>query len=358
MAGPLWGSRIVEFEGIGPAPYAGMLLADMGADVVKIARPAVARGPLIEDTGAAAMDRGKRVVTLDLKAAAGQAAALSLVARADGLIEGLRPGVMERLGLGPAAAQAANGRLAYVRVTGWGQAGPLAETAGHDINYIALTGALHAMGEAGRPPVPPLNLVGDFGGGGMLAALGMLGGLLEAARTGRGPVVDAAMIDGAASQMAFIYAWTATDVWRDRRGDNLLDGAAPFYRCYACACGGFVAVGAIEPQFFRAMMAGVGLDPAEWDQSDRTRWPALAEALAARFATRRRDDWAALFAGTDACVTSVLSLAEAPAHPHVAARGTIAGTPPIPAPAPRFPGAVPPAPRRAATLDEVLAGWA
>ncbi|MCL5778785.1 CoA transferase [Limibaculum sp. FT325] len=358
MAGPLTGTRIVEFEGIGPAPYAGMLLADMGADVVKIARPAVARGPLIADTGAAVMDRGKRVVALDLKAAAGREAALALAARADGLIEGLRPGVMERLGFGPAETQALNPRLAYVRVTGWGQAGPLAQTAGHDINYIALTGALHAMGEPARPPVPPLNLVGDFGGGGMLAALGMLGALIEAGRTGRGPVVDSAMIDGAASQMAFIYAWAASGVWRNRRGDNLLDGAAPFYRCYTCAGGGFVAVGAIEPQFFRAMMQGVGLDPADWDQSDRAAWPRLAEALAARFATRSRDAWAELFAGTDACVTPVLSLGEASRHPHVAARATIAGSPPIPAPAPRFPGTEAPRARREASLAEVLEGWA
>ncbi|MBK0397930.1 CoA transferase [Limibaculum sp. M0105] len=357
MAAPLAGNRIIEFEGIGPAPYAGMLLADMGADVVKIARPSAARGPLIEDTGAAAMDRGKRIVTLDLKADEGRAAALSLAARADGLIEGLRPGVMERLGLGPAEAQAANPRLCYVRVTGWGQGGPLAQTAGHDINYIALTGALHAIGEPERPPVPPLNLVGDFGGGGMLAALGMLGGLIEAARTGRGPVVDAAMVDGAASQMAFIYAWTASGVWRDRRGDNLLDGAAPFYRCYACACGGYVAVGAIEPQFFRAMMEGVGLDPDTWDQAERARWPELAEALAERFATRDRDAWAARFAGSDACVTPVLALGEAAAHPHIADRATIGGIPPMPGPAPRFGDVIASGPPRGVEVGEVLSGW-
>lgn len=336
MPGPLAGIRILEFEAIGPGPYCGMLLADLGAEVLRITRPGAERGPLIADVGGAVLHRGRPALTLDLKAAEDHALARRLIARADGLIEGLRPGAMEKLGLGPAEALALNPRLVYGRVTGWGQEGPLARTAGHDINYIALSGALGAMGSPDAPPFPPLNLVGDFGGGGLWLAFGLLAALIEAGRTGRGQVIDAAMLDGAASQMALIYAWHVTGRWRDQRGANLLDGGAPFYRTYACADGRFVAVGAIEPQFFAALMQGLGLAGEGWDQTDRARWPELAARLAEIFATRPRDDWAALFEGTDACVTPVLGLAEAPAHPHNRARGTFVGPPTQPAPGPRF----------------------
>ena len=361
MSGPLAGVRIVEFESIGPGPYGAMLLADLGAEVLRIARPSAERGGLIADIGGAVLHRGRRAITLDLKAAEDLDLARRLIARADGLIEGLRPGVMEKLGLGPEAALGLNPRLAYGRVTGWGQEGPLARTAGHDINYIALSGALGEMGPADGPPLPPLSLVGDFGGGGLFLAFGMLAALIEAGRTGIGQVVDAAMLDGAASQMALLYAWRAGGTWSDARGTNLLDGSAPFYRCYACADDRFVAVGAIEPQFFAALLAGLGLDGEVWDQNDRACWPRLAECMAEIFATRPRDDWAMLFERTDACVSPVLGMAEAPGHPHNRARGTFAGPPDQPAPGPRFSNH--PAAIRDCATDpdaeraEVLADW-
>jgi alpha-methylacyl-CoA racemase len=341
MAGPLAGIRVVEFEGIGPAPYCGMLLADLGGDLVRVARPHAERGPLIQHAGGEPIDRGRTTVTLDLKSEAGREHALALLDRADALVEGLRPGVMERLGLGPEVVLARNPRLVYGRITGWGQEGPWARTAGHDLDYIALSGALAAMGEPGRPPVPPLNLVGDYGGGGLFAAFGIVSALVHAGRTGEGQVVDAAMIDGAASQMTMIYGMLASGRWSLERGANLLDGGAPFYRCYACSDGHFIAIASIEPQFFRAMMEGVGLDPAAWDQADRSEWPALAEAIAAAVARQTRDHWAAVFEGTDACVAPVLSMAEAPDHPHNRARGTFLDSPTLrgpaqPAPAPRF----------------------
>ena len=340
MPGPLAGIRIVEFESIGPGPYGAMLLADLGAEVLRIARPAVDRGALMEDRGGAVMHRGRRAITLDLKAPDDLDLARRLIGRADGLIEGLRPGVMEKLGLGPDAALALNPGLVYGRITGWGQEGPLARSAGHDINYIALSGVLGTMGPADGPPLPPLNLVGDFGGGGLFLAFGMLAALIEAGRTGQGQVVDAAMLDGAASQMALIYAWRASGVWSDVRGANLLDGGAPFYRCYTCADGRFIAIGAIEPQFFAALMTGLGLAGEGWDQNDRAAWPRLAARLAEVFASRPRDEWAARFEATDACVSPVLGLGEAPRHPHNRARGTFIGTGagPLdqPAPGPRF----------------------
>jgi alpha-methylacyl-CoA racemase len=361
MTGPLAGIRILEFESIGPGPYGAMLLADLGAGVLRIARPGAERGGLIDDIGGAVLHRGRPAITLDLKNPDDHALARRLIARADGLIEGLRPGVMERLGLGPEDAHALNPRLVYGRVTGWGQQGPLARGAGHDINYIALSGALGEMGPLGGPPLPPLNLVGDFGGGGLYLAYGMLAGLIEAGRTGRGQVLDAAMLDGAASQMALLYAWRATGNWRDRPALNLLDGSAPFYRCYTCSDGRFVAVGAIEPQFFAALMEGLGLAAEGWDQEDRARWPALATRIAQVFATRPRDDWAARFEATDACVSPVLPMAEAPDHPHNRARATFGGTPVQPMPGPRFsnhPGGlrdIPTAPD--AGRDAVLADW-
>ncbi|MEM7683399.1 MAG: CaiB/BaiF CoA-transferase family protein [Pseudomonadota bacterium] len=336
MAGPLSGFRIVEFEGIGPAPYCGMLLSDLGADIIRIARPSANRGPLIVHGGDEPIDRGRTLVTLNLKDPADVETALGLLEKADGLIEGLRPGVMERLGLGPDSVHARNPKLVYTRITGWGQEGPWAKTAGHDLTYIALSGALAAMGEPGRPPIPPLNLIGDYGGGGLFAAYGMLAGLLHAQRTGKGQVVDAAMLDGSASQMAMIYGMLAKGRWKLERGANLLDGSAPFYRCYTCADGKYVAVGSIEPQFFKALMDGLGLNAADWDQADRNQWPACADTIAAVLATQTRDHWADLFDGTDACVAPVLTVAEAPHHPHNAARASFIADPYQPAPAPRF----------------------
>ena len=351
--GPLVGLRIVELEAIGPVPLAGMVLADMGCDVVRIRRP----GP--RAPSGSIVDRGRREVTLDLKHQAGRDAALSLVGHADALLEGARPGVMERLGLGPAPCLAANPRLVYGRMTGWGQTGPLAPFAGHDINYIALTGALHAIGTA-QGTVPPLNLVGDYGGGAMVLALGVLAALLSARSSGQGQVVDAAMTDGSAVLMSLFYGFHAAGLWQDRRMANLLDGAAPFYRTYRCADGREVAVGAIEPQFYAALLAGLDLDPAAFPQRDRTCWAGTSKAFAERFATRARDEWAAIFDGTDACVTPVLSLAEAPHHPHNLARktfDTVNGVP-QPMPAPRFsetPGAA--RNSEAADVEAILSRW-
>ncbi len=336
MSGPLTGIRIVEFEGIGPAPYAGMLLSDLGADVVRIARPSVDRGPLIESLGREVADRGRQLVKLDLKDPSDHERALTLVDRADALIEGLRPGVMERLRLGPEECHARNPRLVYCRVTGWGQTGPLARRAGHDINYIALSGALYAMGCPDRPPAPPLNLIGDYGGGGLFAAFGLLAALMHAERTGQGQVVDSAMLDGAASQMSMLYGLFASGHWSDQRGSNLLDGAAPFYRCYACSDGKFIAVGAIEPQFFAAMMEGFGLQGENWDQVDRSQWPAMSARIAEIVAREPRAHWDAVFADTDACVSPVLSMAEAAAHDHNVVRQTFRNGPVQPSPAPRL----------------------
>ncbi|MDI3307916.1 MAG: CaiB/BaiF CoA-transferase family protein [Acetobacteraceae bacterium] len=357
--GPLKGLRILEFAGIGPGPFCGMLLADLGAEVVRLDRKEGPPGTRQDFVG-----RGRRSLALDLKSPAAVQAALRLVEGADALIEGFRPGVMERLGLGPEACLARNPRLVYGRMTGWGQDGPLAQAAGHDINYIALTGALWSIGRPGERPVPPLNLVGDYGGGGMLLALGMLAALLEAKGSGRGQVVDAAMVDGAALLMAPIYAMLARGRWRNERGANMLDGAAPWYDTYECADGRYVAVGPIEPQFFDLMIAKLGLDPARFaGRMEPANWPALKAELAAVFRSRTRDDWAALFEGTDACVAPVLDLHEAPAHPHNKARGTFQQREGAvqPAPAPRFsrtpaePGLPPPL--RGEHTEQVLADW-
>lgn len=357
--GPLKGLRILEFAGIGPGPFCGMLLADLGAEVVRLDRKEGPPGTRQDFVG-----RGRRSLALDLKSPAAVQAALRLVEGADALIEGFRPGVMERLGLGPEACLARNPRLVYGRMTGWGQDGPLAQAAGHDINYIALTGALWSIGRPGEQPVPPLNLVGDYGGGGMLLALGMLAALLEAKGSGRGQVVDAAMVDGAALLMAPIYAMLARGRWRNERGANMLDGAAPWYDTYECADGRYIAVGPIEPQFFDLMIAKLGLDPARFaGRTEPANWPALKAELAAVFRSRTRDDWAALFEGTDACVAPVLDLHEAPAHPHNKARGTFQQREGAvqPAPAPRFsrtpaePGLPPPL--RGEHTEQVLADW-
>jgi alpha-methylacyl-CoA racemase len=332
--GPLAGVRVVEVAGIGPGPFCAMLLADLGAEVLRVERPAA---------GAQAWPtlfaRGRRSVVVDLKHPAGAGVVLDLVAVADALVEGFRPGVAERLGIGPDPCLARNPRLVYGRVTGWGQQGPLARAAGHDIDYIALAGALHPVGPAGGPPVPPLNLVGDFGGGGMLLALGVVAALLEAGRSGRGQVVDAAMVDGAALLTTELHELLAAGLWSDQRGTNLLDGGAPFYGVYQTADGRHLAVGALEPAFWAELLERVGLDDADLPaQLDRDGWPVLRERLAAVFRTRTRDEWCRLLEGTDACVAPVLSLLEAPAHPHNQARGTFVEVGGVvqPAPAPRF----------------------
>jgi len=362
-SGPLAGLKVVELAGIGPGPHAAMVLADLGAEVVRIDRPA---GGL--DLGVAATAdptlRGRRRMAADLKDPAGKEAVLRLVERADVLIEGYRPGVTERLGVGPADCHARNPKLVYARMTGWGQDGPLAQRAGHDINYISLTGLLHAIGRPGERPVPPLNLVGDFGGGSMLLLVGILSALWEAQRSGQGQVVDAAMVDGASILGQMFWGFLAQKLWVDEPGVNLLDGGAPFYDTYTCADGRHVAVGAIEPQFYAALLTGLGLAGAELPgQHDRDRWPALKARFAEVFATRTRDEWAELFAGTDACVTPVLAFGEVAAHPHVAARGTVvepAGVAQA-APAPRFSRTATevPAPAGAGeSVEEILADWA
>ena len=346
--GPLAGCRVVELGGIGPGPFAGMLLADLGAEVVRVDRPERAREP---DAGGPAdvLNRGKRSVVLDLKRRAGATALLQLVESADVLIEGFRPGVTERLGIGPHDCLARNPRLVYGRMTGWGQDGPLAAAAGHDLTYIALTGALGAIGDADGPPQIPLNLVGDFGGGGCYLVIGVLAALHAAERTGRGQVVDAAIVDGTAHLLASTFAKLGRDEWTDERGVNRFDGGWPFYAVYGTKDGRHVAVGALERKFYRSLveLLDLGVDPDQ--QHDRSTWPQLRQLLEKRFAERTRDEWAALFEGTDACVAPVLSLTEAAAHPHLAARGTLTAPGGVvqPAAAPRF-SATPSAPGPAA----------
>ncbi len=360
--GPLQGLRVVEMAGLGPAPFTGMILSDLGADVIRIDRKAAASGDDFDKVKSPNfIDRGRRSIAFDLKKPEAVAAALDLIAGADALIEGFRPGVMERLGLGPDICLARNPRLIYGRITGWGQHGPLSQTAGHDINYIALTGALHAIGKA-EAPTPPLNLVGDFGGGAMLLAFGVMCALWEAQRSGRGQVIDAAMTDGAALLMTMMMSFKAAGRWRDEREANLLDGGAPFYGTYRCKDGKFVAVGALEPQFFDALILGLALDPKDFaDRWNPRAWPGLRARLEAAFATRTRDEWAERFGPTDACVSPVLALGEAAAHQHNAARATFisADGGAQPAPAPRFsrtPTRAPaPAPDLGAHGEEILA---
>ncbi|MCR6485073.1 CoA transferase [Amycolatopsis sp. OK19-0408] len=362
MAGPLTGLRVVELAGIGPGPHAAMLLADLGADVVRVERP---QGTL-DLTGGKPdyLLRGRRSVAADLKTEDGRARVRRLIARADVLVEGFRPGVAERLGVGPDDCLEVNPKLVYARMTGWGQDGPLAERAGHDINYIGLTGALHAIGRAGEPPVPPLNLVGDFGGGSLFLVMGVLAALWERERSGEGQVVDAAMVDGTSALLQMLWTMRGQGTWSAEREANLLDGGAPFYDTYRCGDGRWVAVGAIEPQFYRALLAGLGLDPAELPgQLDRAGWPELRARFTEVFETRTRDEWAKVFDGTDACVTPVLATDEVSAHPHLAARGTIIEIDGVEqaAPAPRFSRTVaahPTAPPRpGADTDAVLADW-
>ncbi|MEQ1618485.1 MAG: CaiB/BaiF CoA-transferase family protein [Terricaulis sp.] len=365
-SGPLNGVKVLEFAGIGPGPFCCMLLSDMGADVVRIDRASGKRGGTPK--GPPAFDvtsRGRRSVGLDLKEPRDVETALALIGKADALVEGFRPGVMERLGLGPEQALKANPKLVYGRMTGWGQHGPLAEAAGHDINYIALTGALHTMGRKDAPPAPPLNLVGDYGGGALYLAMGVCAALFEAQRSGEGQVIDAAMTDGAASLMATFYGMRAAGIWNDERDANFLDGGAHFYDCYECKDGRFVSIGSIEPQFYAELLAKTGLadDPAFTAHYDRTAWPALSEKLAARIKTKTRDEWCALMEGSDVCFAPVLSMAEAPNHPHNQARGTFVeqGGVVQPGPAPRFsrtPGAVQGrAPAPGEHTEQVLAAW-
>jgi alpha-methylacyl-CoA racemase len=358
--GPLAGTRIVEFAGIGPGPFAAMMLADMGADILRIERP----GKPDPNAACNILLRGRRVVTLDLKSEEGKKTALRLVQAADALIEGFRPGVMERLGLGPDACFAANPALVYGRMTGWGQSGPLSQAAGHDLNYIAITGALWATGEAGQNPVPALNLLGDGGGGGMLLAYGIVCGLLRAGKTGKGDVVDAAISDGTAALMAFIYGYMARNMWENRRGANFLDGSAPYYGVYRCADKKWIAVGAIEPQFFEELIARLDL-PKEWQQRrhDKDNWPELRSLLEEIFCRRTRDEWSKVFEGTDACIAPVLDLEEAADHPHNRARGTYVKVNGLlqPAPAPKFRDAEPQFPNpvsdEGGSQTDVLANW-
>jgi len=361
--GPLKGIKVIEMAGLAPGPFAAMMLADMGAEVLCIERPAPAGqpGPV---PAANLIHRNRRSLALDLKNAAAVDALHRLVAGADALIEGFRPGVMERLGLGPEPCLAANPKLVYGRMTGWGQEGPLAHAAGHDANYIALTGALHAIGSKDAPPAIPLNLVGDFGGGGMYLAFGIVCALLEARQSGRGQVVDAAMVDGAASLMTYMYALQAAGRWRADRGENILDGAAPWYHVYETADGKYVSVAAAEPQFYAELLRRLGLADADLPaQHDRAGWPVLQQRFAAVFRGRTRAQWCEQMEGSDACFAPVLSLAEAPAHPHIRARGTFVEVEGVvqPAPAPRFSRTPPETPRAwvpAGTDDTAtLGGW-
>jgi len=359
--GPLEGVTVIELASLAPAPFGCMILSDLGADVLRVERPGSCRPdrPAPIDP----LTRGRRSIGLNLKDPAGVDLLLTLTESADVLVEGFRPGVTERLGFGPEVCAERNPRLIYARMTGWGQDGPLAPTAGHDIDYIAISGALHPIGRAGERPVPPLNLVGDFGGGGMLLAVGVLAALVERQRSGLGQVVDAAMVDGSALLTSFIYGLRAGGSWSDQRGVNLLDGGAPFYDTYATADGKFVAVGALEPQFYAALLAGLGLAGADLPaQLDVAGWPVLRAAFTEIFVQRTRDEWAAEFAGTDACVAPVLSPGEAAGHPHNEARGVFADVGGVrqPAPAPRFGRTTVPAPeppvRPGADTDSVLAG--
>jgi alpha-methylacyl-CoA racemase len=328
--GPLKGFRIVEFAGIGPGPFAAMLLADMGAEVITLVRP--------NQTPKGASARGRQVITVDLKDKASIEGVLALLDGADALLEGFRPGVMERLGLGPDVVLGRNKKLVYGRMTGWGQEGPLAQAAGHDINYISITGALAAIGGKDQP-VPPLNLVGDFGGGALYLVVGMLAALLEAGRSGQGQVVDAAMCDGAASLMTMFFDMTAAGRWKEQREANMLDGGAHFYGVYACKDGGFISIGSIEPQFYAQLRELAGLSDAQFDgQMDPKNWQPLRDKLTAVFKTKTRDEWCAIMEGTDVCFAPVLTMTEATKHPHMVARNVFVehGGHTQPGPAPRF----------------------
>jgi alpha-methylacyl-CoA racemase len=365
MAGPLKDLRIVEMVGIGPGPFCAMMLADMGADVVRIDRKGSGQADFPElNTRFDVLARGRRSVAIDLKCAAGKEAVLKMLESADGLIEGFRPGVMERLGLGPEVCLQRNPALVFGRMTGWGQHGPLAHAAGHDLNYLALTGALHAMGRPDSPPAPPLNLVADFGGGSMMLAFGMVSAILEARTSGLGQVVDAAMTDGAGLLSGLLYGNKAYGSWNTRRGANLLDGGAHFYDTYACADGKFIAIAAIESRFYDLLLKLCEIDdPAFLAQMDTAQWPHLKEKLAAVFRTKTREQWCALMEGTDVCFAPVLDLDEAPRHPHNRARDAFIDIGGVvqPAPAPRFsrtrPEVQSPPAARGEHTEQALGDW-
>lgn len=362
--GPLAGVRIVELGGVGPVPFCCMLLSDLGADVIRIDRPPGYDGGVPGDPRFNLLNRGRRSAALDLKQPDAAAAVLKLVAKADALVEGFRPGVAEKLGLGPDACLAANPALVYGRMTGWGQDGPLAQAPGHDVNYISLTGVLHAIGPAGGPPAIPLNLAGDFGGGSLYLALGVVSAILESRRSGNGQVVDAAMVDGSASLMTLCYGMLASGYWKDQRGSNRLDSGAPWYNVYETRDGRWLSVGSNEARFWRNTLELLGLDEADMpDQHDASRWPEVHERFAAIFRTRTRDEWCALAEGREVCFAPVLSMREAPAHPHLRARGTFVERDGVvqPAPAPRFsrtPGAIQRSPAQPGEhTEEVLRDW-
>lgn len=343
--GPLDGVKVIEVGGIGPGPFCGMMLSDMGAKIIRVER----KGQfMLTEPKYDVLLRNRRSVEIDLRKPEGVAVLLRMIEQADALQEGFRPGVMEKLGLGPQVCLERNPRLVYGRMTGWGQEGPISHAAGHDINYISLSGALHTIGKEGDPPVPPLNLVGDFGGGGMLLAFGMVCALFEAQRSGKGQVVDAAMIDGSAALMAMVYGFRASGFWRDERESNLLDGAAHFYSTYETADGKYVSVGSIEPQFYALLLKHAGVeDPDFQNQLDSTKWPVCRERLTEIFKTKTREEWCRIMEGTDVCFAPVLSLDEAKDHPQNQARNTFIEIEGVlqPAPAPRFSRTVPAAPK-------------
>lgn len=359
--GPLHGVKVVEVASIGPGPFAVMMLADMGADVIRLERAGAGAG--LGSGSWNYMHRGRPSVDCDLKTDAGKELTLRLCERADVLIEGFRPGVMERLGLGPGDVAERNPKLVFGRMTGYGQEGPMSAVAGHDINYISLSGALGAIAREGERPLFPLNLAGDFGGGGMLLALGVLAAVIEARGSGRGQVVDASMVEGASVMMTLIHAMRDIGMWTDTPGTNLLDSGAHFYEVYECSDGGFIAVGALEPQFYVKLLELMELDPEEFPQMDQARWPEFKERFAAVFATRTRDEWAAILEPAEACATPVLGMGEAVSHPHNAARGSFVeiGGKLQPGPAPRFshtPADVPaPPPEPGADTESALAAW-
>lgn len=363
-SGPLVGLKIVELAGIGPNPWCAMMLADMGAEVIRVDRLVDAGLGIAMDAKYALLDRSRRSIAVDLKKPEGIETVLRLVEQSDALIEGFRAGVTERLGIGPEDCWKRNPRLVYGRVTGWGQDGPLAKVAGHDINYISLVGAAHAIGRADGPPAPPLNLVGDFGGGGMLLAVGVLAALLEAQKSGKGQVVDAAMTDGAAALMTALYGMRAAGLWSDEREANILDGGAHFYNAYECADGRFVSIASIENKFYAELLEITGFeDPDHAAHRDRAQWAPAKEKVKALFRTKTRDEWCALLEGTDVCFAPVLTMGEAPGHPHNAARKTFVEENGVvqPAPAPRFsrtPGKIQKAPsKHGADTEAVLADW-
>jgi alpha-methylacyl-CoA racemase len=356
--GPLAGLRIIEIEGLGPAPFCGMMLADMGAEVISITRRSSSSARSTEIS-----ERGKKSIAVNLKSDEGVEIVLKLCATADALIEGFRPGVAERLGVGPDDCMSRNPKLVYGRMTGWGQTGPLSQSAGHDINYISLSGALHSIGRSGERPVPPLNLVGDFGGGGMFLAFGLMCAIFESSRSGQGQVVDVSMVEGSAALMHMMYAWMANDRWRDERGANLLDGAAYFYDSYETSDGKYVSIGSLEPQFFKLLLDKAELDSNDFSsQSDKSRWPELKSKLANVFKTKTRDAWCEIMEGSDVCFAPILSMNEAPEHPHNIFRESYLRTDGViqAAPAPKFSRTVPSIPESPSPAGgdtaEVLSG--